>query len=52
MSKEINTFAEYIADETRVSDGERKLINFQVALVGEIIEAKEERGVIPITKKE
>lgn len=45
MSKEINTFAEYIADETRVSETERELINFQVALIGKMIEAREERGL-------
>lgn len=44
MSKEINTFAEYIADETRVSDAERELINFQVVLIGKMIEAREEEG--------
>lgn len=45
MKKEINTFAEYMADETRVSDAEREQINFQVALIGKMIEAREEKGL-------
>lgn len=45
MSKEINTFADYMADETRVSKAERELINFQVALIGKMIEAREEKGL-------
>ena len=45
MSKAINTFADYMDDETRVSKVERELINFQVALIGKMIEAREEKGL-------
>ena len=45
MKKEINTFADYMADETRVSAAEREQINFQVALIGKMIEAREEKGL-------
>lgn len=45
MKKEVNTFAEYMADKTRVSDAERAQIAFQVALIGKMIEAREEKGL-------
>jgi hypothetical protein len=41
--KEINTLADYMSDETRVSQAEREQINFQVALIGKIIEAREQK---------
>lgn len=43
--KEITTFADYMADETRVSSAEREKINFEVALIGKMIEAREEKGL-------
>ena len=45
MKKEINTLADYMADETRVSKAEREQINFQVALIGKMIEAREKKGI-------
>ncbi len=45
MKKEVNTFAEYMADKDRVSDAEREQINFQVELIGKLIEAREEKGL-------
>jgi DNA-binding XRE family transcriptional regulator len=47
MTKEkvIDTFADYMNDETRVSPVERERINFEVALIGKMIEAREERGL-------
>lgn len=45
MKKDINTFAEYISDETRVSQAEREQIKLQVALIGKMIEAREEKGL-------
>ena len=45
MKKEINTLADYMADETRVSQVEREQINFQVALIGKMIEAREKKGI-------
>ena len=44
MKKQIDTFAEYMADTDRVSDAERERIYFQAALIGKVIEAREERG--------
>ncbi len=41
MKKEVNTFAEYMADKDRVSDTEREQINFQVELIGRMVEALE-----------
>lgn len=45
MKKEINSFAEYMADETRVSPAEREKINFEVSLIGKMIEARESKGI-------
>ena len=45
MKKEVNTFAEYMADTERITDAEREQINFQVAVIGKMIEAREERGL-------
>lgn len=42
--KEINTFADYILDERRVSPEERQEINFEVELIGKMIEAREKKG--------
>jgi ribosome-binding protein aMBF1 (putative translation factor) len=43
--KEIDTFSDYMNDETRVSPAERERINFEVALIGKMIEAREEKGL-------
>lgn len=45
MKKEITSFADYMADETRVSPVEREKINFEVALIGKMIEAREAKGI-------
>ncbi len=45
MRKTVNAFAEYMADESRVSDAEREQILFQAALIGKVIEAREEKGL-------
>ena len=42
--KEINTFADYMADESRVTPEERQKINFEVELIGKMIEAREKKG--------
>lgn len=42
--KEINTFAGYILDEARVCLEERQKINFEVELIGKMIEAREQKG--------
>lgn len=45
MKKEINSFADYISDETRVTPAEREKINFEVSLIGKMIEAREAKGI-------
>lgn len=45
MNNDIRTFAEYINDESRVSPAEREKINFEVALIGKMIEAREQKGL-------
>lgn len=45
MKKDVNTFAEYMADDERVSQTEREQIRFQVDLIGKMIEAREEKGI-------
>lgn len=45
MSKEIKTFADYMNDETRVSPALKEKINFEVELIGKIIEAREAKGL-------
>ena len=42
--KEINTFSEYLADDSRVTPEERQKINFEVELIGKLIEAREKKG--------
>ena len=42
--KVIDTFSDYMNDETRVSPAERERINFEVSLIGKMIEAREEKG--------
>ena len=43
--KIIDTFSDYMNDEARVSPAERERINFEVALIGKMIEAREEKGL-------
>jgi len=42
--KEIRTIDDYMNDETRVSPAERERIYFEVALIGKMIEAREQKG--------
>jgi len=44
-SKVINTITDYMNDETRVSPAERERISFEVAIIGKLIEAREEKGL-------
>lgn len=43
MSKEIKTFAEYMAN--RVSTADREQVNFEIALIGKMIEARAAKGL-------
>lgn len=45
MRKEVSTFAEYMKDESRVTRVEREKINFEVELIGKLIEAREKKGI-------
>lgn len=45
MKKEIKTYADYMSDESRVSPAEKAQIEFEVALIGKVIEAREARGI-------
>ena len=40
--KIIDTFSDYISDDTRVTSDERKLINSEIALIGKVIEVREQ----------
>ena len=43
--KQVNTFSEYLNDNERVSAAEREKINFEIELIGKIVEAREEKGL-------
>jgi len=43
--KIIDTFSDYMNDEERVSPADRERINFEVALIGKMIEAREKKGL-------
>ena len=43
--KPVKTIDDYMNDETRVTPAERERINFEVALIGKMIEAREKRGL-------
>ena len=43
--KDIDTFSDYMIDETRVSPAERERISFEISLIGKMIEAREEKGL-------
>jgi DNA-binding XRE family transcriptional regulator len=43
--KTIETFSDYMNDETRVDPAEREQINFETALIGKMIEAREQKGM-------
>ena len=42
--KVYKTFSDYMNDDTQVSPADRERINFEVALIGKMIEAREEKG--------
>ena len=43
--KIINTIADYMNDEARVSPADRERINFEVAIIGKMIETRAEKGL-------
>ena len=38
--KQVKTFADYMNDDERVSPAEREKINFEIDLIGKLIEAR------------
>lgn len=42
--KKIDTFAEYMEDEERVTTEERQRITFEAELIGKLIEARDKKG--------
>jgi hypothetical protein len=47
MSKEkiIDTFSDYMNDETRVRPADQEHINFEIALIGKRVEARKQKGL-------
>lgn len=45
LMKKINTFAEYMADEERVTSEEREKIEFEADLIKKMVEAREAKGL-------
>lgn len=43
--KQVKTFFEYMNDEERITSAEKEKINFEIELIGKIIEAREEKGL-------
>ncbi len=43
--KKVTTFSEYMNDESRVSIEEKAKIDFEVQLIGKMIEAREKKGL-------
>lgn len=43
--KPVRTFSEYMNDGTRVTSAEKEKINFEIELIGKMIEAREEKGL-------
>lgn len=43
--KQVKTFSEYINDEERVSSAEKEKINFEIDLIGKMIEARDQKGI-------
>jgi len=43
--KVIDTYSDYMNDESRVSPAERERINFEISLIGKMVEAREEKGL-------
>ena len=43
--KQVKTFSDYMNDETRVSPAEREKINFEIELIGKMVEARRQKGL-------
>lgn len=45
VKKTIGTFSDYMNDEDRVGPADRERINFEISLIGKMIEAREKKGL-------
>ncbi len=45
MNEKLTTFAEYMNDETRVSQEEKERVELLASVIGKLIEAREEKGL-------
>ena len=43
--KPVKTFSEYMNDESRVTSEEKKRIEFEIELIGKVIEARQYKGL-------
>ncbi len=43
--KKVDTFTEYMNDPARVSPADHERINFEISLIGKMIEAREKKGL-------
>jgi ribosome-binding protein aMBF1 (putative translation factor) len=43
--KVIETYSDYMNDETRVDPVEREQVNFEIALIEKMVEAREQKGL-------
>lgn len=43
--KQIDTFSDYMNDPERVTPADRERINFEISLIGKMIEAREKKGL-------
>lgn len=43
--EEFTTFSDYLNDKSKVSEAERAQIEFETALIGKVIEAREAKGL-------
>lgn len=43
--KQVKTFSEYMNDEMRVSPADKEKINFEIELIGKMVEAREQKGL-------
>ena len=44
-NKQVKTFSEYFNDDNRVDPSEREKINFEIDLIGKMVEARERKGL-------
>jgi ribosome-binding protein aMBF1 (putative translation factor) len=44
-NKEMDTFSDYMDEEAGVSPAEKELIDFEVSLIGTMMEAREQKGL-------